>query len=587
MTKHGEITTEDRDRALGEELVLRDRAKNPRTLAPHVVLASARRAARATAKSREIRTTLDLDLQRDVEALVHTHAARLAQRGATTAAVVVVDNATGDVIAQVGSADWGDATISGAVDLVRAKRQPGSTLKPFVYARAFERGVSPMEMLADIPTDFGGGVRAAASTDQNPAAGPTGPMTWSPENFDGTFVGPVSAREALAGSLNVPAVRLAADLGARELVSTLRSVGLTLPDGHERYGLSIALGSGEVTPLELAEAYVTLARGGEHVKLRERSTDAPALPERVLEASAVASIADALSDPVARVRGLRSRGPFEFPYPVAVKTGTSTAFRDAWTAGFTRERTVIVWVGNASGTATNKLTGAVGAGPLFFAAMKRAVDDVHDRAPLYATNLLEEAEVCPLSGLRASHACPDRVRRLFPHAHLPGAACSMHQSVVAREATHGEPPWRCDPEGTQRVVVLPAVFHAWVAERPLGAPGADVHGVPWYLGGRVQGCASPTSEEPRIVVLSPRDGSVLQADRTAGPSHDAIDVAAETHGLAVAQPLEVVIDGRVASRLDAPYRARVTVERGDHTVEVRPADARIAAVLGRAQISVR
>jgi penicillin-binding protein 1C len=269
MHEHGEISREDLDRALGEEIILRDRDAEPKTLAPHVVLASARRAARANAKSREIRTTLDLDLQRDVEALVRTHAARLAQRGAKTAAVVVVDNATGDVIAQVGSADWGDASIAGAVDLVRAKRQPGSTLKPFVYARAFERGVSPMQMLADVPTDFGGGIRSASNTDNDPyTATSSGPMTWSPENFDGTFVGPVSAREALAGSLNVPAVRLAADIGARELVTTLRSVGLSLPDGHERYGLSIALGSGEVTPLELAEAYVTLARGGEHVKLR-------------------------------------------------------------------------------------------------------------------------------------------------------------------------------------------------------------------------------------------------------------------------------------------------------------------------------
>jgi hypothetical protein len=163
----------------------------------------------------------------------------------------------------------------------------------------------------------------------------------------------------------------------------------------------------------------------------------------------------------------------------------------------------------------------------------------------------------------------------------------MHQFAVAREAPAGEPPWRCDPEGTQRVVLLPPAFHAWVAERPLGAPGADVHGVPWFLGSRVKGCASPSAEEPRIVVLLPRDGSVLQADRSSGPSHDAIDVAAETHGLAAEQALEVVIDGRVASRLDSPYRARVVVGRGDHTVEVRPADARIAAVLGRAQISVR
>jgi penicillin-binding protein 1C len=587
MRAHGDISREDLERALEEELTLRDRAEQRALVAPHVVLASAARALRTAAAAREIRTTLDLDLQRDVEALVRTHSVRLGQRGASTAAVVVVDNATGDVIAQVGSADWGDATIAGAVDLVRAKRQPGSTLKPFVYARAFERGVSPMEMLADVPTDFGGGSAASRGAGAG-TGGLSGPMTWSPENFDGTFVGPVSAREALAGSLNVPAVRLASDLGARELVATLRSVGLALPDGHERYGLSIALGSGEVTPLELAEAYVALARGGEHVKLRERATDAPAAPTRVLEASAVASIADALSDPIARVRGLRTRGPFEFAYPVAVKTGTSTAFRDAWTAGFTRERTVVVWVGNANGTATNKLTGAVGAGPLFFDAMKRAMDDVRARAPLFASDLLEEAEVCPLSGHRAGHACVDHVRRTFPRGHAPTHSCNVHQFAKPHALVKaGEPPWRCDPEGAQRVVLLPPVFQAWLAERPLGAPGADVHGVPWFLGSRVRGCAAPNADEPRIIVLSPRDGSVLQAERTRGPAHDAIDVAAETHGLSAEEPLEILIDGHVASRLDTPYRTRVVVGRGDHVVEVRPADGRIAAVLGRAQISVR
>ena len=589
MQAHGDISSADLDRALSEELVLRDRTEPRVLVAPHVVLASARRALREAAAAREIRTTLDLDLQRDLEALVKTHAVRLAQRGASTAAVVVVDNATGDVIAQVGSADWGDATIAGAVDLVRAKRQPGSTLKPFVYARAFERGVSPMAMLADVPTDFGGGTHAAApAANGAPAAsGLSGSMTWSPENFDGTFVGPVSAREALAGSLNVPAVRVAADLGARELVETLRNVGLSLPEGHERYGLSIALGSGEVTPLELAEAYVTLARGGEHVKLRERATDPLAAPERVLDAAAVASIADALSDPIARVRGLRTRGPFEFGYPVAVKTGTSTAFRDGWTAGFTRERTVVVWAGNASGAATNRLTGAVGAGPLFFDAMKRAMDDVRVRAPLYAPELLEEAEVCPLSGQRASHACSDHVRRLFPRGHAPAHACNLHQFAVARDAPPGEPPFRCDPEGTQRVVLLPAQFQGWLAERAPGAPGADVHGVPWFLGSRVHGCAAPDAEEARIVVLSPHDGAVVQAERARGITHDAIDVAAETHGLPSEEPLEVVIDGRVASRLETPYRMRVPVARGDHVVEIRPADGRIAAVLGRAQISVR
>ncbi|MBS2014896.1 MAG: penicillin-binding protein 1C [Deltaproteobacteria bacterium] len=579
MREHGEASAEDVERALSEPIVLRDRSTPSPLLAAHVVIASdgARRAKAKT--EHDVHTTLDLDLQRDVEALVRSHAARLSARGAANAAVVVVDNATGEVLAEVGNVDFADASIAGAVDLVRAKRQPGSTLKPFVYARSFERGVSPMEMLADVPTEYGGGVTEGARG---------GAVVWSPENFDGTFVGPVSAREALGGSLNVPAVRLAAELGAHEVVSTLRRTGLSLVDGEKRYGLSIALGSGEVTPLELAEAYATLARGGEHLPVRDRlpaKGEARKGAERVLEASAVAAVAEALADPVARVRGLRTRGPFDFGYPVSVKTGTSTAFRDAWTAGFTRERTVVVWVGNATGSATSKLTGAVGAGPLFFDAMSRAMRDVKERRPLFDADLMEEVEVCPLSGHRPGLACTDHVRRWFPRGHAPTHTCTVHQLASPRPTSGaGEPSLRCDPEGAQRIVVLPQAYKGWLADRPLGAPGADARGTPWFLGAQVPGCAPPSGDEPRIVVLAPRDGSVVLAE---GDHHDAVDVAVETRGLPPAEPLEVVVDGRLATRMEIPYRTRVAVERGDHLFEIRPADGRRGAILGRAQISVR
>lgn len=565
MNRRGLVSQEDLDRALSEPLVLRD-PKLPRPfVAPHVVLANARRT-----PAGEIRTTLDFALQKDVEAIVRAHVPRLEQRGASTAAVVVVDNATGELLAEVGSAAFGDAKIAGAVDIVRAKRQPGSTLKPFVYARAFERGTSPMEMLADVPTEFGD-ARGHA---------------YAPDNFDGTFLGPISAREALAGSLNVPAVRLAASLGAIELVSTLRASGLSLSAGAERYGLSIALGSGEVTPLELAEAYTTLARGGEHVVLHERAGQA-AQTTHVFDASAVASVSDALSDPLARVRGLRTRGPFEFNYPVALKTGTSTAYRDAWTAGYTHERTVVVWVGNADGSATRKLTGAVGAGPLFFDVMKRAMNDVAVRAPLSEPGLLEDAEVCPLSGHRAGAACPDRVHRMFPRGHAPGHACTVHQMAASRTAPPNEPAYRCDAGGTVPVVVLPEAFERWLGERPLGSPGSDPHGIPWFPASRVPNCVAPGSEEPRIVVVEPRDGAVLSAERGALSTSDALDVAVETRGMPAGEPLEVLVDGRLAMRLDTAYRARVPVGRGDHLLEVRPVDARRGVQLGRAQISVR
>ncbi len=557
----GVISPEDLERALAEPLVLRERGSGPKLLAPHVVLAAAR------AEEREIRTTLDLDLQNDVEALVRTHASRLRERGASDVAVVVVSATTGEILARVGSPDVLDRSNAGAVDAARAKRQPGSTLKPFVYARAFEKGVSPMEMLADVPTELG-----------------TGARSYAPENFDGTFVGPVSAREALAGSLNVPAVRLARDLGTSDVLGVLRGAGLSLPGDAARYGVSIALGSGEVTPLELAEAYVTLARGGEHVPLRMRAGEAPGVATRVLAPEAVALVSDALSDPFARIRGLRARGPFELPFPTAVKTGTSTGYRDAWTAGYTRERVVVVWTGNADGAPTNHLSGGTGAGPLFTDVMARAMRDVASRAPLVDASLLEEADVCPLSGLRRGPACVDHVHRRFAKGHAPDVACGLHVHATRRAPPAGEPPFSCDASGGESIVVLPSPFDAWLATLPSGAPGADPRGLPWFAASKVSGCGSAIAGPPRIVVLAPLDGAALEAgDHT----NDAVDVRAQTFGLPATTKLEVVVDGRVVSALDAPYRGRVPVTRGDHLVEVRPADGRVAARLGRASIRVR
>jgi len=562
------VSGADVERALAEPVVLRDpRAPRP-FLAPHLVLARAK-----SGKRPEIRTTLDLDLQSDLEGLVRAHMARMQSRDASTAAVVVVDNDTGEVLAEIGSASFSDARIHGAVDLVRAPRQPGSTLKPFIYARAFETGISPMQMLADVPTEFGAG------------AG----HSYAPENFDGSFLGPVSAREALAGSLNVPAVELAAKLGAKDVVAVLRGAGLPLTGGAERYGLSIALGSAEVTPLELAEAYVTLARGGEHIVLREIAEDTQGAPVamRILDASAVAAVTDALSDPLARVRGLRARGPFEFDYPVAVKTGTSTAYRDAWTCGYTHERTVVVWTGNADGSPTRKLTGAAGAGPLFFDAMKRAMRDVKVRAPLSATDLLEDAVVCPLSGERAGSACPDQVHRVFPRGHAPASACHVHQWASARPASVGEPPYQCNLHGNTRIALLPDNFAWWLDGKPTGAPGSDSHDIPWFVGSRVPGCTQASTEEPRIELVTPMDGSVLRAERDRALTSDALDVAVQTRGMPAREPLELVLDGRVTARLDPPYRTRIAIGRGDHVLEVRPMDRERSAMLGRAQISVR
>lgn len=561
MRARGAASAEDVDRALAEPIVLAPRPRRS-LVAPHVVLSAAQKA------RGDVVTTIDLDLQRDLEVIARSHAARLRERAATGLAIVVVDPATGDVLAEVGGAEYFDPR-AGAVDLARARRQAGSTLKPFVYARAFERGTSPMAMLADVPTELG-----------------TTGAVYAPDNFDGTFVGPVSAREALAGSLNVPAVRLAHELGASEVVATLRRAGLAIEGGAERHGLALALGSAEVSPRELAGAYATLARGGERIALRDRAEDPPASPARAFDPAAVALVADALSDPLARVRGLHARGPFEVGFPVAIKTGTSTGFRDAWTAGFTRERVVVVWVGNASGAPTDKLTGASAAGPIFFDAMRRAMAGLA-RAPLSTPGLLEEAEVCALSGERPGEACPDRVTRVFARDHAPAGTCAVHRHARPLDArAQPRAAFACDPAGPAVVIALPDAFARFLAERPPGAPGVDPRGTPVVLASSAPGCAPERAGDPRVVLVHPRPGASLSIG-DGPPGTDVVEVVAETRGMPAGAPLEIVLDGTVVARTREGGRALVPIGRGDHDLEVRPADPTSSALLARAVIRGR
>jgi penicillin-binding protein 1C len=567
------LTFSDHARATSERVAPRP-LRRP-FLAPHWTLALIEEGALGAGPT--TRSTLDLGLQRDVEGLVRTHIGSIRDRGATNAALLVADNRTGEVLAYVGSADFDDPTIAGQIDMVRARRQPGSTLKPFVYAMAFAAGHAGSDLLADVPTSFA-----------------EGSGTYAPGNFDGSFEGPISAREALAGSLNVPVIRLAAELPPGALLAKLRELGLeSLEHDAGHYGLALALGSGEVELRELAVAYVALARGGDRIPLRFTVPFAAALGEksagtRVLDPGVTAMVTEILSDPLARVRGLHGRGPFDLGFPVALKTGTSSGFRDTWTAGYTHERTVVVWVGNADGAPTQGLTGASAAGPLFADVMRRAMRDVPTRAPLFAPDLLMLAEVCPLSGKLAGPACSEHAPRHFLREGPPTETCDLHVRARLRpEASAGEPPFQRDAKGPSRIVVLPEVFDAWLAHQPLGAPGHDSFGLPWFSCARLGGCVPlPAAGEAELRIDAPLPGSVFLLSRAGGSPHQAIEVRASVAGSEPGRRIglvEFVVDGRVAAEVGPPYRALIPLTRGDHEVVARPADpvVRIAALSSR------
>jgi penicillin-binding protein 1C len=315
-------------------------------------------------------------------------------------------------LAYVGSPDYFSLTDSGRNDGVQALRQPGSTLKPFLYQLALEnRVIRPNTVLADVPTHY---------------AIP-GAKLYSPRDYSESFQGPVRVRLALANSLNVPAVRVLEKVGVPTFLNHLHQLGFDqLNHPPEYYGLGLTLGSGEVSLWELARAYVTMARGGQALPLSGQalplivtSPHLPISPSPHLPKSPTwALIADILSDRHARARAFGVDSVLSLPFPAAVKTGTSSDYRDTWTVGFTTDYTVATWVGNFNGEPMKQVSGVMGAAPLWNRIMLHLHE--HQEPTNFAppTGLVQRP-VCAISGLKPTPACPTVVQEYFYPEDLP------------------------------------------------------------------------------------------------------------------------------------------------------------------------
>jgi penicillin-binding protein 1C len=381
----------------------------------------------------------------------------LERHGAHNVAVVVLDNRTGEWLAWEGSGGYFDAEHGGTINGPLALRQPGSALKPFTYALAFEEGRSPATVLADVPSYF-------PTAEQG--------VVYSPRNYDGQYRGPLLIRRALAGSENVPAVAIAAELGVPKVIRFFRKAGLsTFDKTASHYGLGITLGNAEVRLAELTAAYATFARQGlaihpSAIRQIDRGDGwkpvEPAAPaERVMSERAAFWITDILSDAGAREFVFGRGGSLDFPFPVAVKTGTSEGYRDNWTIGYTREVTVGVWVGNFDRTPLRNSSGVTGAGPIFHAVMMAAEQKVagqlSDTGSALATpppNVVRR-QVCALSGMAANPWCPSKTAEWLP-SEEPDVPCSWHHE---------------SDEGL--LTVWPAAVRQWAAQHGLADNGGQ------------------------------------------------------------------------------------------------------------------
>ena len=344
-------------------------------LAPHLA------ARLLTRPGLRITTTLDRDVQQLANAALQRQLSALGATRARDGAVIVVDNESGDVLAYVGGVA-GDSTAA-HVDGADSLRQAGSTLKPFLYGMALEKAwLTPASILDDSPVQL------------DTASG-----LYVPQNYDHGFKGPVSVRAALAGSLNIPAVRTLLLAGADAFRDRLWDSGYHgLTEDGQYYGFSLALGSAEVTLLEQAAAYRSLALGGRWAPLRLRKTDPHVTPRAVLSPQAAWLIGDILADPSARVTTFGLDSALRLPFWAAVKTGTSKAMRDNWCVGYSSRFTVAVWVGNLEGDSMKSVSGTSGAAPVWRDMMLALHRTTPGRAPAIPPGL--EARHISFEGAR-------------------------------------------------------------------------------------------------------------------------------------------------------------------------------------------
>lgn len=482
MQERGYITAEERVRASQEPLGVKPPVIAMK--APHFVAEVQLELLSRYGKEEVYRggwrvyTTLDLELQYLAEEIAREKLVLLRDKGATNAALVALNPSNGDVLAMLGSADFWRQESGQFNVATQGKRQPGSLIKPFVYLAALERGWTPATMMMDVEQDFPDGL--------NPP--------YRPRNYDEQEWGAISLRTALAASRNVPAVSTLYQVGLPSLLEVTRRLGIRSLDRAD-YGLSLALGGGEVTLLEVTGAYGALANGGRQVTPRtllyiEDNAGRTVLPKSAPEMPAVMDprhaylLTHILADREARVRAFGRNSALELSFPAAVKTGTTDDYRDSWTVGYTSDLVVGVWVGNNDNSPMDRLSGARGAALIWHDVMERALAAQPPEALVRPEGLVA-LEICPISGQLRTNDCPPSVKELFLAEHTPGI-CTVHRRLKICRITGKLATEFCPVIAMEERVYedYGVAWDAWANERHIPLPPretCDLHTGPTYV----------------------------------------------------------------------------------------------------------
>ncbi|MCL4502824.1 MAG: penicillin-binding protein 1C [Deltaproteobacteria bacterium] len=516
--------------------------------APHLVNLVLASNPRPTGEA--IKTTIDLGLQRCAQAIVASHRVALRQSGATQAAAVIIDNQTLELRALVGSMQYGPRS-RGFNNGAAALRSPGSALKPFLYAQALDLGYTPATILEDVERRY-----------QTPGG------EFTPANFDRFPYGPVAFREALANSLNLSTVSLLNLIEPQNYYDILSRLHLiNHPErGPEHYGLGLVVGNPEVSLLQLAAAYACLANGGLFQPLKFRA-DAPAVtPVRLFSPQAAYIISDILADPMARFRIFGASSAMNPVIRLAIKTGTSSRYRDTWAVGYTPEYTVAVWAGNFDGRSTMKLSGATAAAPIV-AELAGALFHGGSPRDFDRPEGVSAALVCSFSGLKPGVDCPYVRQEFFINGTEPAGVCTFHHH---REPWHRLPAsfagWlhdRFEEGGTGRFRLadfdpdLPKVF------QDKAPSGSSLNVSPPSRGKVIIGSRKPVAVpagEPHLTIAYPLDGDRFMLE----PQMESKAIPLKAIARTPLRSVTWLVDGVEAATLGPPYETTLELSRGRH-----------------------
>ncbi len=423
------ISKDQKESALLEPIVLSEKTSyRPASHAVEYVKSQLQKLAIESKHGLRVYTTIDGPLTNLSEQISTRWITALArEHDVSNAALVLLDTDSGAIRVMMGGVNYADASRSGQVNMATALRQPGSALKPVTYAAAFAKGYTPATVIYDVPTVY--------KTKKGEG--------YAPNNYDGRFHGMVLAREALASSLNLPVVELLSRIGIPAFIQTARDAGITTFSEEARYDLSLTLGGGEVTLLDLTNVYATFARGGQMIPphvidaitdddgrtlyTHARDTAKPVFGS--MSETIAYLISHILSDPKARMFGFSEKNPLVLSHTAAAKTGTTTDWHDNWTVGYTPDYSVGVWVGNTDNHPMRQITGVVGAAPIwheFFEELLKGVPEKQFARP----GGIEEVVVCAIDGKRDDGICPEKKKELFLSGSAPVEQSTTYAQVL-------------------------------------------------------------------------------------------------------------------------------------------------------------